>query len=357
MGEKTEFTVIFNYAKEQLPIAKANLAASDIPYEIVKQDWLSGDKTRAIVTFGVNSKADAKRLRKMIPVQRGLQCGCFVAAEYPEELRLSGLGFKKRALELGYSKYSVDFVRYRLEHCKKPFDWKTVSREELENVQFCADYPKGIGILLGVQRGDRCDKQPTWRNAVQRWDGERGEVKDKIYYIAEALGVPKGYLHHILNIDETTLRKWSYNPANVTSATSEKIFRRIAYMDLMGLKLRKVNDERIKDLAWDEEKREFLWPPNATDYLWEIQSRYEGTVQTRDFWQAASAMLCRVENWESRKVVNYSEEAVCMARTGKRSNRGQTPRITPHYSRIANNRKLEMPVGVTRWDESLLLVE
>ena len=60
----TEFTVIFNYAERQLPVAKANLAEADIPYEIVKQRWLSPSKSRAKVTFRTDSQANAKRLRK-----------------------------------------------------------------------------------------------------------------------------------------------------------------------------------------------------------------------------------------------------------------------------------------------------
>ena len=361
MGAKkeTSFTVLFNKAKEQIPVAKANLAESDIPYEIVDQEWLAHDKSRAKVTFRTKSNADAKRLRKVIPTQPGLQCKMFVAAERPDEVRLSGREFEKKALELGYSKYSTDIVRYRIERNPEPFDWKTVSREELEANPWFANYYRAgkpssnnrlINILLGVQQGKKCDKQPTWRNGVQSWDGERGEVKDKIYYIAEKLGIQKGYLHYVLSIDETTLRKWSYNPANVTPAVSERIFRRIAYMDLLQLRIRKISDERVKDcLAWDSKKEAFLWPPSETDYLWEVQTRYEGKAQTRDFWKVASAMLCRAENWGSREVVNYTSDGVDAIRSGK-----EWHGACPIFSRIANDKSLEMPVGVTRWSEALL---
>lgn len=342
----TEFTVIFNYAEKQLPIAKAGLAEADIPYEIVEQEWLSSDKSRAKVTFSTNSKDDAKRLREAIPVQRGLQCGCFVAAEYSEEARLIVLDFKKKALELGYSKYGVDTVCYRMRLWEDPSIWKTVTREELKIMPGFNKYKKGVDIVLGVQKGKKCTKKATWRNGAKKHDGGEGEIKDKLYHLSKLSGIPKGYLHLVLDVSETTLRKWSYNPANVSEGMSELIFKRIAYMDLARLHMELLDGERLPNRY----SGTFLSAtPSATEYMYRVQT---GTseVLTQDFYPVLRNALCWIEERGSDYLANYSESNVDAVRKGQRCEY-----VCPMgYSRIARDKSLEMPPGVLKWDEKLL---
>ena len=332
----TEFTVIFNYAERQLPVAKANLAEADIPYEIVKQRWLSPSKSRAKVTFRTDSQANAKRLRKLIPVQPGMLFDCFLAEEWrSEEARLATGEFRKAALKLGYSKYSVDRVCWNMKQWNDPSIWKTISREELEAMPFFAEYKQSADLVMAVQKGKPNRKPSKDFNKV---------IKDKLYYLSEKSGIPKGYLYLVLDVSETTLRRWSYNPANVSPETSDRIFRKIAYMDLGQMHMEKVSEERLSYYG------EFLSPtPAATDYMYKVYLP-TNPILTSNFYPTLRDALCWIEERGSKTLVNYSDENVEAVLNGHRPNHVHVI----GYSRIARDKSLEMPPGVLKWDEKLL---
>lgn len=63
--------------------------------------------------------------------------------------------------------------------------------------------------------------------------GKRKVVKDKLYRFAEKTGVQKSYWHLIFDVSETALRKWSYNPANVSEEMRKHIMTRIRMWDAL----------------------------------------------------------------------------------------------------------------------------
>ena len=122
----------------------------------------------------------------------------------------------------------------------------------------------------------------------------------------------------ILDVSEVTFRKWSYNPQNVKKEISESIFNKIAYLDLMRFKVHRDGDR------------------------WTIHTELFGKVICDEApWKTCAALLYFTEERLSKEFHCYCESKIKEQRKGLFG-----------YSRIAINKSLELPVGVTRWDFS-----
>lgn len=140
-------------------------------------------------------------------------------------------------------------------------------------------------------------------------------AKDKLYHLATSLGdVNKTDLHIMLDVSDTALRKWSYNPLNVGTSLSDAIFKRIAYLDLLRVNVK-----------------------CKSNSLYKVTYR-GGYSITNDYRTIVASLLNRVEFVESRYIVDYSDQNVeKVMKTGR-------------LSMIAHNKSLEIPPGVTVWN-------
>lgn len=160
------------------------------------------------------------------------------------------------------------------------------------------------------------------------------KVHDKVYYIAEEIGVPKKWVPIILDISETTLMRWSYNRENVPASTDADILQKIAIIDklYLGVGEKKFLEYQLNGAP--KERMFFCVAIGGNRYFVEptfSRTRQPGNmpVSLRDI----------IRNAIFRECAWYRKYPYAQLRTGG-----------PCY-RIAMNPLLEMPRGVFRWDK------
>lgn len=159
-------------------------------------------------------------------------------------------------------------------------------------------------------------------------------VHDKVYYIANELGVPKKWVPAILDVSETTLMRWSYNRQNVPASTDEDILMKIAVVDKLFLS---VSEKTLLEYQLNSKPRErkfYMVSISGNNYL--VEPSFSKTrqpanmpVSLRDIIRNA---IFREVSWHRK--YPYAQ----LRKSG------------PCYQ-IAMNPLLEMPRGVFRWDK------
>ena len=156
-------------------------------------------------------------------------------------------------------------------------------------------------------------------------------VKDKVYYIAEELGVPKCWVSELLGVSDTTLTKWSYNPENVSTEMSDRLFLRVSILEKIGLCFKPV---RVSVDGHDAKK---FWLVSVKDDVYFLNAR------SRLPSEPPKALTHLVRN-----ALIYEESChPCYIRFTYH-------RFDGPLSKIAHDKSLEMPLGVIRWEPELL---
>lgn len=167
----------------------------------------------------------------------------------------------------------------------------------------------------------------------------RRGVKDKIYYISKKSGIPKMDFNLILDVSETALRSWSYNPANVSEKTANKILKKIALMDILGIKIELYDGIRHPN---PYSGRFDIGGPYAHEFLWKVSHHFHEECITRDYRAIIRNDIFYAENRYREYLENCSDEAVHeWIKKSRWTHRG--------YCYIAQDKSLEMPVGQKRW--------
>lgn len=160
---------------------------------------------------------------------------------------------------------------------------------------------------------------------------EKKLVNDKLNRISKATGIPKGYLGLVLEESDTSLRKWSYNPANVSEKTSKRIFEKIKRLDLLRVRIKNTGERTKKE--WYKPSG----PSNAREYVWTIH--IGPNVFTGDFVPIIRNELFYTQHHKG--VESYPMR------------RQQSIELNGTLCKIAHDKSIELPVGATVWDESL----
>lgn len=156
-------------------------------------------------------------------------------------------------------------------------------------------------------------------------------IEDKLYYFTEKTGIPKSEWHRIFDVGEVTLRKWSYNPENVSPETHNHIMKRIAMFDALHIMCTRTTD--IPKLA--------QVPELCSEYTWRIYS-------------SGKSMLiggCSLGDFVNMLI----EEAIvtCPEAIMQKDILSKRRLLNGQLCRIANNDLYEIPAGIFVWDESL----
>lgn len=158
-------------------------------------------------------------------------------------------------------------------------------------------------------------------------------VKDRLYYFAEETGVQKSDWHLIFNVSETTLKKWSYNPANVSEKTRKHIMTRIRMWDALHVQCRKIVDI-----------------PKFQDDV-NVYSEYGYRVR-----YGSNTVLIGYES-SLPHFLNMVLEHAIVTCSSKAMAYILDPKTISYRNgalmKIALNDLHEMPLGVTVWDDSL----
>lgn len=163
--------------------------------------------------------------------------------------------------------------------------------------------------------------------------GKRKIVKDKLYYFADKTGVQKSDWHLIFDVSETALRKWSYNPANVSDEMREHILKRIRMYDALHVQCRWIAD--IPNLKDDMN----VYP----DYEYRVNYG-SGNYVLVGYYSLPGFLNMVLEHaiatYPSKVMADIMDPNTIAYRNGT-------------LMRIALNDLYEMPPGVNVWDESL----
>ena len=160
----------------------------------------------------------------------------------------------------------------------------------------------------------------------------RKAIKDKVYYITQHLGIPKSYLHLIIMESEATLRLWSYNPANVNEDIAKRIYEKLRMLDIMGVRIEDLGEHPLPEL------RKYS-PRGTAKHLWKIH--VNGREYTsRDFVEVIrNALYYEMESPDGKTTFRYSRKGMHQFE------------LNAPICQIANDKSLELPVGVTRWKD------
>ncbi len=162
------------------------------------------------------------------------------------------------------------------------------------------------------------------------------KVKDKIYYLAERLGIPKCWVSQMLDVSDTTLTKWSYNPLNVSEEMSERIFLRLAILDGLDITFKKC-------VAYVHEPASGLPIPK---HYWSVKIGGDvyclADVRRRLPSDPPSALVNLVRNALIRE--ENQHPLYIRHRYGPDRRNGV-------LSKIARDETLEMPRGLFKWDK------
>lgn len=162
------------------------------------------------------------------------------------------------------------------------------------------------------------------------------KVKDKIFYMSEHLGVPKSWVPKMLDVSDTTLTKWSYNPLNVSEEMSERIFLRIAILEALDISFKKC-------VAYIHEPGSGLPIPK---HYWTVKVGGDvyclADIRRRLPSDPPSALVNLVRNALIREENQHPLYIRHRYKSGLR----------PGYlSKVAKDESLELPRGVFRWDK------
>lgn len=162
------------------------------------------------------------------------------------------------------------------------------------------------------------------------------QVKDKVYYMAERLGVPKCWVPLILDVSDTTLTKWSYNPKNVSDEMSERIFLRLAILDEMAVETKtcKMTVEIPGRKSTATSDYQAITVNGDTYYLRDIRRRLPSDPPKALVTLVRNAIV-REENQHPLYIKHKYKY-----RTGP-------------LSKIAQDTSLEMPLGVIRREKDI----
>jgi hypothetical protein len=163
--------------------------------------------------------------------------------------------------------------------------------------------------------------------------------KDKLYCISEKSGIPKMDLNWILDVSETTLRLWSYNPANVSEEMADRLLRKIALMDILKIRIELYDGIR----QWNSYSGRYdTGGPFPREFLWRVHHHFHDECITRDYRAVIRNDIFYAENRYRECLENCSDEAVqAWIEKSRWTHRG--------YCYIAQDKSLEMPVGQTHW--------
>jgi len=247
--ELVKFELQINNAPEEVPAVKERLEESGIWYEICDQGWngyYGNEKGRCWVILGTRSKADAKKLRKALrcqyqswntsrsyylfllnpgPMQdrpdRTESVFWYAAAQTGRSRKLASRTYN-RLRQGGY----LTMDRWQTATDGELLSMRDFGKECLRLVYYARAYLKGETLEKG-RIARRIVDNPPIRNA-----------KDKLYYMCRDIqNVGKGDLFHILDVSEMTLKKWAYNPVNVSEEMNGYIRKRLAVLDYLAPKV------------------------------------------------------------------------------------------------------------------------
>lgn len=182
------------------------------------------------------------------------------------------------------------------------------------------------------------------------------QVKDKVYYMAEHLGVPKCWVPLMLDVSDTTLTKWSYNPKNVSDEMSERIFLRLAILDQMAIKFRHCTisvDIPVRKKTVTQVAKEILEGKRGNgDDLTSTSAGWAITVNGDTYY---------LRDIRRRLPSDPPKALVTLARNAIVREENQHPLYIKHkykyrtgpLSKIAQDTSLEMPLGVIRWEKDI----
>lgn len=156
-------------------------------------------------------------------------------------------------------------------------------------------------------------------------------VKDKVYHIAEELGIPKSWVPDLLGVSDTTLTKWSYNPRNVSIEMSDRIFLRLSILEKMAPCFKPV----LVSVDGRDAKKFWLVNVNGDVYFLNARSRLPS--------EPPKGMVCLIRN-----AIVYEEHC------HPRYVRYRYLQFYGPLSKIAHDKSLEMPLGVIRWEPERL---
>ena len=160
------------------------------------------------------------------------------------------------------------------------------------------------------------------------------KVHDKVFYIAEEIGVPKKWLPVMLDMSETTLMRWSYNRQNVPASTDEDILRKIAIIDKLFLSVSEKTFLEYQLNGAPKERTFYAVTIYGNRYF--VEPSFHRTRQPANM---PVSLRDIIRNAIFRECAWYRKYPYAQLRTGG-----------PCY-RIAMNTLLEMPRGVFRWDK------
>jgi hypothetical protein len=153
-------------------------------------------------------------------------------------------------------------------------------------------------------------------------------AKDKLYYISELLSIFKSDLGHICDVSETALRKWSYNPNNVSEELRTKIEETFMLLDYCHVQIRRVECDPVYSKIFELSDFDWCITVDASRYL------INGNVNMGRFLRRE--LMARASSLHSLPAAKY-----------------KSLRLNGMVCRIAFDERLEMPEGQFSWDESL----
>ena len=154
-------------------------------------------------------------------------------------------------------------------------------------------------------------------------------VKDKLYYISELLSIFKSNLGHICDVSEMTLRKWSYNPNNVSEEIRTKIEETFMLLDYCHVQISRVECHPVYSKIAELSDYDWCITVDASRYL------INGNVNMGRFLRRE--LMARASGLHSLPAHKY-----------------KSLQLNGEVCRIAFDKRLEMPKGQVSWNESLL---
>jgi hypothetical protein len=162
------------------------------------------------------------------------------------------------------------------------------------------------------------------------------KVKDKVYYMSEHLGVPKSWVPKMLDVSDTTLTKWSYNPLNVSQEMSERIFLRLAILETLGVSFKEITAYLSDTETGAPTPKKFMLVTVGGNVY------YVHDVRRRLPSDPPKALVPLVRNALIRE--ENQHPLYIRHRYGPDRRRGA-------LSKMARDETLEMPRGIFKWDK------
>ena len=161
------------------------------------------------------------------------------------------------------------------------------------------------------------------------------KVMDKLYYMSKLTGIPKSEWHYICKTSERSMYHWSYNPGNVSDDVRNKIEERIRAYILMRVEvefipnsLTKSNSIELAGMKW----------------IVSLGSGHKYIFNNNSVGEFIGLLVDK-----AIPTINLLEEEEPYR---KRSN--ESRKLNSRLWWIVKDKDLEMPLGITVWNEELL---